>query len=127
MGYPASNKQSEINHRRMKIQLRSFHLATNPPPTDLYEKERLDRSLHLIVEFDSKNTLVARKRVVPPKPQGISGGAILCIPRAGYTGPLVAIATEHRKQSHLFVGTRVRYFVQIARELAATEPAEIFD
>ena len=127
MGYPASHKQSAINHRRKKIHVRSFHLATNPPPTDLYEKERLDRSRHLIVEYDRKNTLVEGKRVVPPKPQGVSGGAILCIARADYAGPLVAIATEHRKQSRLLVGTRVRYFGQIAREFAATEPAEIFD
>ena len=127
MGYPASHKQSEINHRRKKIHVRSFHLATNPPPNDLYEKEGLDRSLHLLVEFDHNDTVVERKKAVPPKLQGVSGGAILCISRASYTGPLVAIATEHRKHSRILVGTRVRYFVQIARGLTATEPAEIFD
>jgi hypothetical protein len=127
MGYPASHKQSEINYRRKKIHVRSFHLATNPPQSDLYDKEGLDRSLHLLVEFDHNDTVVERKKAVPPNPRGVSGGAILCIARASYAGPLVAIATEHRKHSRILVGTRVRYFVQIARGLAATEPAEIFE
>src|ERR1035437_9517601 len=103
------------------------HRTTNPPPSDLYEKEGLDRSLHLLVEFDRNDTVVERKKVVPPKLQGVSGGAIHCISRASYAGPLVAIATEHRKRSRILVGTRVRYFVQIARGLTATEPEEIFD
>jgi len=81
MGYPASRKQSEVNHRRKKIHVKAFHLATNPPPSDLHEKEGLDRSLHLLVEFDHKDTVVERKKVVPPKLQGVSGGAILCISR----------------------------------------------
>lgn len=127
MGYPASNKQSTINHPRKKIHVRSFSLATNPPPSDLYEKEGLNRTRHLLVEFDRNDTVVARKKAVPPKLQGVSGGAILCISRASYAGPLVAIATEHRKHSRILVGTRVRYFVQMARRLTATGPAEIFD
>lgn len=127
MGYPASRKQSEINHGRKKIHVRSFHLATNPPQGDLHKKEGLDRSLHLLVEFDHNDTVVERRRVVPPKLQGVSGGGIFCISRASHTGPLVAIATEHRKQSCILVGTRVRYFVQIARGLTGTDPRKVFD
>jgi len=72
-------------------------------------------------------TVVERKKAVPPNPRGVSGGAIFCIARASYAGPLVAIATEHRKHSRILVGTRARHFVQIAHGLAATEPAEIFE
>jgi hypothetical protein len=93
MGYPASRNQSATNHRRKKINVKSFHLATS----------------------------------TPPKLQGVSGGGIFCIWRSSNTGPLVAIATEHRKQSCTLVGTRVRSFVQVARELARTEPPEIFE
>lgn len=127
MGYPASRNQSDTNHRRKKINVKSFHLATNPPPGDLYEKEKLSRTEHLVVDFDHKDTVVERKKVVPPKLQGVSGGGIFCIWRSSNTGPLVAIATEHRKQSRILVGTRVRYFVQVARELTRTEPLEIFE
>jgi hypothetical protein len=120
MGYPGSRKQSETNHRRRKIHVKSFHLASNPPPGDPYKTEGLDRCLHLLVEFDYKDTLVERKIVRPPKVQGISGGGIFCISDNSNTGPLIAIATEHRKRSRILVGTRVRYFVQIAREHART-------
>lgn len=127
MGYPASRSQSDTNHRRKKISVKSFHLATNPPPRDPYQKEKLSRAEHLAVDFDHKETVVERKKVVPPKLHGVSGGGIFCIRESSYTGPLVAIATEHRKRSCILVGTRVRYFVEVARELARTEPLEIFD
>jgi hypothetical protein len=127
MGYPASRNQSDTNHRRKKIHVKSFHLATNPPPGDPFQKEKLSRAEHLLVEFDHNETVVERKKVVPPKLQGVSGGGIFCISRSSNTGPLVAIATEHRKRSSILVGTRVRYFVQVARELARTEPLEIFE
>jgi hypothetical protein len=89
--------------------------------------EKLWRAEHLVEDFDHKDTVVERKKVVPPKLQGVSGGGIFCIWRSSNTGPLVAIATEHRKRSCILVGTRVRYFVQVARELARTEPLEIFE
>ena len=127
MGYPASRNQSDTNHRRQKIHVKSFHLATNPPPGDPYQKEKLSRTGHLLVEFDRKDTVVERKKAVPPKLQGVSGGGIFCISRSSNTGPLVAIATEHRKRSSMLVGTRVHYFVQIARELARTGPPEMFE
>ena len=102
MGYPASRSQSDTNHRRQKIHVKSFHLATNPPPGDPYQKEKLSRAEHLLVEFNHKATVVERKRVVPPKLQGVSGGGIFCISRSSNRGPLVAIAD---RASQAFVHT----------------------
>ena len=117
MGYPASRNQSEVNHCGKKIKVKSFHLATNPPIEDLFEKEQLSKAEHLVVEFDHKDMEIERKRVTPPKLHGVSGGGIFCISCSNYEGPLVAIATEHRKQSRILVGTRIGYFVDAARQL----------
>jgi hypothetical protein len=126
-GYPVSRSQSRIDHRSKRIDVKLFHLATNPPRGDPYEKELLSRAEHLVMEFDHKDTVVEGEKVNPPNLQGVSGGGIFCISRSSNTGPLVAIATEHRKSSRILVGTRVKHFVNFARELAAAQPPEIFE
>jgi len=127
IGYPASRSQSDTDHRGKTIHVKIFHLATNPAPGNAYVEEKLSRAEHLLIEFDHRNTVVAQSKVVPPKLQGVSGGGIFCISRTRNIGPLIAIATEHRKRSSILAGTRVRYFVQAARELARTEPMDIFE
>jgi hypothetical protein len=58
-----------------------------------------------------------------PDPKGVSGGGIFCIDKQTELGPLVAIATEHRSNSRLMVGTRIKHFPNAARLLNSERPA----
>ena len=126
LGYPASRSQTRIDHERRQINLTDFHLSTSPPDPELYAKENLAQSDHILVEFDQKNMLVNKMKVTPPRLQGCSGGGVFHISRFTHEGPLIAIATQHRTNSKVIVGTRIKHFLAVARLLKSEYPAEIF-
>jgi len=127
IGYPASRSQVKVSHETYHIHQISFQLTTSPPTVDSYLHEALPQSDYLLLDFDQKDTRVAGKRVAPPKLQGVSGGGMFHISRTTVKGPLVAIATEHRRTSRLLVGTRIKHFLAAARQLNATAPPELFE
>ncbi len=127
MGYPASPGQSKVNHPARKLNPRSFQLDTNPPLADLYEQEKLDKSIHILVEFDRNDIRIGGKKVSPPRLQGVSGGGIFCISHETHQGPLIAIATDHRMEARVVAGTRIRHFMERARRINRTAPPAIFE
>jgi hypothetical protein len=127
MGYPCSPGQSKTNYPGLKLNPKSFQLHTNPPLADLYEQEKFDKVKHIVVEFDRDDIHINRKKVTPPRLQGVSGGGIFCISHETYRGPLIAIATDHRIEARLVAGTRIRYFIEEARHINRIEPSTIFE
>jgi hypothetical protein len=127
MGYPCSARQSKVNYPALKLNPKSFQLHTNPPYKDLYEQEKFDKTRHVLVDFDRDDIRINRKRVDPPRLQGVSGGGIFCVSHETYQGPLIAIATDHRIEARVVAGTRIRYFIEEARRVNRTAPAEIFE
>jgi hypothetical protein len=127
MGYPCSPGQSKVNYPALELNPKSFQLHTNPPAKDLYEQENFDKARHVLVDFDRDDIRINRKKVDPPRLQGVSGGGIFCISHQTDHGPLIAIATDHRIEARVVAGTRIRYFMEEARRVNRTASPKIFE
>jgi hypothetical protein len=117
LGYSASKTQVKVERDERRIHQQSFSCSTDPVAAAEYIQERISKSDHILLDFDHKEMSVQGRRRSPPKLQGVSGGGIFHIARKGMRGPLVAIATENRRRSRLIVGTRIKHFLAIVREL----------
>jgi hypothetical protein len=80
----------------------------------------MSKSDHILLDFDHNEIRVEGRHASPPKLQGVSGGGIFQISRKAMRGPLVAIATENRRRSRLILGTRIKHFLAMVRELKTT-------
>jgi hypothetical protein len=123
LGYSASRTQVQVDRVRRHIDQQSFHCCTGPISPAEYLQEQLPQADHIALDFDHKEIVIRGTRVTPPKLQGASGGGIFHISRETKQGPLVAIATQNRRSSRLIVGTRIKHFIAIARELKRHIPA----
>jgi hypothetical protein len=126
LGYPASRTQVKISHESWQIEQKLFHCMTSPVDAAEYAREDILQSDHLLLDFDHKDIVVAKRRVTPPRLQGVSGGGVFHISRDTRLGQLVAIATRNLRNSRLIVGTRVKHFLSMAREMKATAPPTSF-
>jgi hypothetical protein len=122
LGYSASRTQMKVSRAERRIHQQSFRFSTQPVDATEYLQEAKAKSDHILLDFDHKEIYVDGKRASPPKLQGISGGGIFLIFRKVMRGPLVAIATENRRRSRLIVGTRIKHFLAMVRELKTTCP-----
>jgi len=120
LGYSASRTQVRVTKAERRIHQQSFRCSTQPVDAAEYIQERMSKSDHILLDFDHKEIRVEGRRASPPKLQGVSGGGIFHISRKRMQGPLVAIATENRRRSRLIVGTRVKHFIAMVRELKTT-------
>ena len=120
LGYSASRTQVKISKAERRIHQQSFRFSTQPADAAEYLQERMSKSDHILLDFDHKEIRVEGRRASPPKLQGVSGGGIFQISRKAMRGPLVAIATENRRRSRLILGTRIKHFLVMVRELKAT-------
>jgi hypothetical protein len=119
VGYSASRTQVQVSKAGRHIHQQSFQCATGPVDAAEYLQEQLSQSDHLLLDFDHKELVVEGRRVRPPKLQGVSGGGVFHISRETKQGPLVAIASQIRRSSRLIVGTRIKHFLAMVRELKA--------
>jgi hypothetical protein len=119
LGYSASRTQVKVSRVERHIHQQSFHCSTNPVDAAEYLQEEMSQEDHILLDFDHKQIVIGGKRVTPPKLQGVSGGGIFHISRKTQQGPLVAIATQNPRNFRLIVGTRIKHFLAIARELRA--------
>jgi hypothetical protein len=117
LGYSASRTQVKVSHAERRIHQQSFHFATSPVDAVEYLQEQISQADHILLDFDHKEIVVGGKRENPPKLQGVSGGGIFQISRDTNHGPLMAIATQNRRRSRLIIGTRIKHFLAVAREL----------
>jgi hypothetical protein len=128
LGFPASRTQVKVSQATRKIQQQSFHCSTSPVEAAEYLQENLSQSEHVLLDFDHKEIAKARKRT-PPRLQGVSGGGIFQISRDSMTGPLIGIGTKNQRRSRLIVGTRLKPFLDAARNLnpwlAIHQPADL--
>jgi len=120
LGYSASRTQVKISKGERRIHQQSFRFSTQPVDAAEYLQERMSKSDHILLDFDHKEIRVEGRRTSPPKLQGVSGGGIFQISRKAMRGPLVAIATENRRRSRLILGTRIKHFLAMVRELKTT-------
>jgi len=120
LGYSASRTQVKISKAERRIHQQSFRFSTQPVDTAEYLQERMSKSDHILLDFDHKEIRVEGRHASPPKLQGVSGGGIFQISRKAMRGPLVAIATENRRRSRLILGTRIKHFLAMVRELKTT-------
>lgn len=119
LGYPASNAQAKVSRVGRHIDQRSFQFATSPVGAAEYLQEGMPQADHVLFDFDYKHIIVGGRRVNPPRLRGVSGGGVFYISRRTYKGPLVAVATKSRRNSQLIVGTRIKHFLKMVRELKA--------
>jgi hypothetical protein len=117
LGYSASRTQAKVSKAEHRIHQRSFHCSTHPVDAAEYLQEQISQTDHMLLDFDHKEIVVRGRRDNPPKLQGVSGGGIFQISRETNHGPLVAIATQNRRRSRLIMGTRIKHFLALAREL----------
>lgn len=117
LGYAASRTQVRVSTAERRIHQHSFRCSTQPVDAAEYIQERMSESDHILLDFDHKEIRVEGRRASPPKLQGVSGGGIFHVSRKRMRGPLVAIATENRRRSRLIVGTRIKHFLAMVREL----------
>jgi hypothetical protein len=120
LGYSASRTQVKVSKAERRIHQQSFRFSTQPVDAAEYLQERMSKSDHILLDFDHKEIRVEGRRTSPPKLQGVSGGGIFQISRKAMRGPLVAIATENRRRSRLILGTRIKHFLAMVRELKTT-------
>jgi hypothetical protein len=125
LGYSGSRTQVKVVHQARQINQQSFQVSTSVVSAAEYSRENLPQSEHVLLDFDHKEIVKKRRRVTPPRLQGVSGGGIFHISRGTRQGPLVAIATENRRRSRLIVGTRITHFLNAARELRETAPPKL--
>ena len=125
LGYSGSRTQVKVSHGPRHINQQSFQVSTSAVSAAEYSRENLLQAGHILLDFDHKEIVIKRKRVTPPRLQGVSGGGVFHLSRSTHEGPLVAIATENRRSSRLIVGTRIRHFLDAARELSATAPSSL--
>jgi hypothetical protein len=119
LGYSASRTQVKVSRAERHIHQQSFHCSTNPVDTAEYLQEGMSQADHVLLDFDHKEIVIGGRRVNPPKLHGVSGGGVFHISRESRQGPLVAICTQNRRNSRLIVGTRIKHFLAIVRELKA--------
>jgi hypothetical protein len=120
LGYSASRTQVKVSKAERRIHQQSFRFSTQPVEAAEYLQERMSKSDHILLDFDHKEIRVEGRLASPPKLQGVSGGGIFQISRKAMRGPLVAIATENRRRSRLILGTRIKHFLAMVRELRTT-------
>jgi hypothetical protein len=126
LGYPASRARVKVPNAARHIDQKSFHFATSCVAPAEYLQEEMSQSDHVLLDFDHKEIVVGRMKVNPPILQGVSGGGVFHISRNTNRGPLVAIATQHRRNSRLIDSTRLKHFLGVVRELKTTSPPEFF-
>jgi hypothetical protein len=119
LGYSASRTQVKVSRARRHIHQQSFRCSTSPVDAAEYVQEHVSQTDQILLDFDHKEIRLEGRRATPPKLQGVSGGGIFQISRKTTGEPLVAIATENRRRSRLIVGTRIRHFLGMVRELSA--------
>lgn len=119
LGYSGSRTQVKVSRAERHIHQRSFHCSTNPVDAAEYLQEDMSRADHILLDFDHSEIVVGGRRVNPPRLQGVSGGGVFHISRQTKQGPLVAICTQNRRNSGLIVGTRIKHFLAMVRELKA--------
>jgi hypothetical protein len=117
LGYSASKTQVKVSKAERRIHQQSFHCSTSPVDAPEYLHEQISQADHILLDFDHKEIVVRGRRANPPKLQGVSGGGIFQISRETNHGPLVAIATQNRRRSRLIMGTKLKHFLALAREL----------
>jgi hypothetical protein len=117
LGYSASRTQVKVSRAKRHITQRSFHCSTYPVEPAEYFQEKVSQADHILLDFDHNEIVIEGKRANPPKLQGVSGGGIFHISREAMEGPLVAIATRNPRRSRLIVGTRIKHFLAMVREL----------
>jgi hypothetical protein len=122
LGYSASRTQVKVSRAERHIRQRSFHCSTNPADAAEYLQQKMSQADHILLDFDHKEIVAGGRRVNPPKLQGVSGGGIFHISRETNQGPLVAIATQNRRNSRIIVGTRIKHFLAMVRELKSEAP-----
>jgi hypothetical protein len=123
LGYSASRTQVKVSRAKRLIHQQSFHCSTNPVDAAEYVQEATPQTDHILLDFDHKEIAIGGRRANPPKLQGVSGGGVFHITRETKQGPLVAIATQNRRGSRLIVGTRIKHFLTMVRELKAISPS----
>lgn len=117
LGYSASRTQVQVDRVGLHIHQRSFQCCTSPISPAEYLQKQLSQADHIALDYDHKEIVIRGTRVNPPKLQGVSGGGIFQITRETNHGPLVAIATQNRRINRLIVGTRIKHFLALVREL----------
>jgi hypothetical protein len=113
-GYPESNSQFRVEQPRRNVRQHSFTLHTAITSRNI-AAEKLDPRVHLVLEFDRENIFVQGKRLNPPNPHGISGGA--AFHDVGGELKLAGIMTEYRRNSCILVGTQMTEVIAFAQHV----------
>lgn len=112
-GYPESGSHFWPNPKTRNIRQKSFTLHTGIAAHMLAAREKIDLTSHLALAFDPEKITVGGKRLKPPDPTGISGGAAFHVIDKDLK--LAGIMTEQRPFSRLMVSVRMSEVIAIAQ------------
>jgi len=117
-GWPESKSQSRIDRPLRKLKQSSFTLQTGRAKPESSVLAGVERSSHLVLEFDPKQITVHGKRHNPPDPHGVSGGAAFHL--VGDDVWLAGIMTAfHRHSPRVMVAVRMREVVAILEHVVS--------
>jgi hypothetical protein len=119
-GFPDSHAQFRLDRPHRNIRQKSFYFRTGAARSEISASEGFNHDTHLAVEFDPQWITVDGKRHNPPKPRGISGGAVFHMVNG--TLRLAGILTAHRKASRAMISVRMSEVVAIADHVIHLEP-----
>lgn len=130
IGYPGSRGLTKIWDREIKQ--RSFCICTRPAPEQRYEDLSIPAKNQMLLEYNERSVTRDGARFNMWKLQGMSGGGVFHVRKETRQAQLVAILTEHRRESKCIIATRVNCAVLLAAiykaipglpELLRTRPA----
>lgn len=122
LGYSASRTQVNVSKAEHRIFQKSFHCVTSPVTPAEYAAEDVAQEDHILLDFDHCEITVGGSRADTQRLQGASGDGIFHIARSTMQGPLVAIATQNRRNSRIILGTRIKHFLEMVCKLNSTSP-----
>lgn len=113
-GYPLSKGKSKGKQYTSEI----FNFSGPAASGADYEKHNYDRSFHIVVRFNRKNSCTTEGvKQMSPHPKGISGGAVYSWPKDVQTRQkdfefhLVGIGHTYKEKDNLFIGTRINPYL----------------
>jgi hypothetical protein len=128
VGFPSTG--ARVRRWEKQLKCTGFLLTAREALPEVYGALGIGVSTHVVVEYDKSDVNTLRGPTTPPRPNGISGGAILAFGRpfdvTANDASLIAVITERNAGSNALVGSRLSLYLELIRheypELASFIP-----
>jgi hypothetical protein len=117
LGFPSTGVRSKRWEKTLSC--KGFLLTARQALPDVYVRLGVETPTHVVLDYadDDVNTLTGPTH--PPRPNGISGGAILACGQpfdvSAGNASLIAVITERHMSRNVLVGSRLTLFLELIR------------